>query len=613
MISTLVSALPEIYQPIYGYPDLSNTVSRSCDDRLIKIAECYDLLHRELSRPLKVLDLGCAQGYFSLSLGEHGAIVHGVDFLDKNIAVCKALAEEQPEFELSFDVGRVEDILDSIYPGQYDIILGLSVFHHIIHEKGIDYVKQLIVKAADVSLALIVELALHEEPVYWGASQPGESRYLLDSVAFVHEIARFSTHLSEILRPMYVASNRYWLLGDSVGEFESWTVEPHALAKGVNQKSRRYFFSAKHVIKFYSFNHKHRGDFNKCEFQREQHFFNNLPPNYQSPKCHLLVEYENEGWVVMERLPGRLLVDRLRAGEKVDHYAVILAVLNYARILEEVGLYHNDIRSWNVLIADNGEVYLIDYGAIIDEPHDCVWPHNIYIAFMMFVDEVVRGRLDKSIPLRTGHISPFSLPQPYLSWAISLWNTPMIEWSFKLMYDTLNKVSQNSMPSPVIRPIDERTLAMEQVIQVHSDILKTTEDQVSQCNQRAAQIEALARNAIERSEELENRISRLQPKFWVKRIRTVGKQGLRRVLVPIVLKIREYPMFYRVITSPLDAKPKLRRSLKRNIFGKPGKVYSWASKAEREVAVRQLLSSRALEVYDKLTKAIESTKRSGDK
>ena len=139
------------------------------------------------------------------------------------------------------------------------------------------------------------------------------------------------------------------------------------------------------------------------------------------------------------------------------------------------------------------------------------------------------------------------------------------------------------------------------------------EDQVSQSNQRAAQIEALARNAIERSEELENRISRLQPKFWIKRIRTVGKQGLRRVLVPIVLKIREYPRFYRVIISPLNDKPKLRSSLKRNIFGKPGKVHSWASKAEREAAVRQLLSSRALEVYDELAKAIESTKRSGDK
>jgi O-antigen chain-terminating bifunctional methyltransferase/kinase len=68
-------------------------------------------LQRLLGRPLKVLDLGCAQAYFTLNLAERGAIVHGVDFLDRNIAVCNALARENPALQVSFETGRVEEAI----------------------------------------------------------------------------------------------------------------------------------------------------------------------------------------------------------------------------------------------------------------------------------------------------------------------------------------------------------------------------------------------------------------------------------------------------------------------------------------------------------------------
>src|SRR3989338_4076883 len=127
MISNLVSNPPEVYHPIYGHPELSGQVSRPCQDRLEKIAQAHDALQRLLGRPLNVLDLGCAQGCFSLSLAERGASVHGVDYLDKNIAVCSALAQAQPHLKASFETGRVEDAIACLEPGQYDLVLGLSV------------------------------------------------------------------------------------------------------------------------------------------------------------------------------------------------------------------------------------------------------------------------------------------------------------------------------------------------------------------------------------------------------------------------------------------------------------------------------------------------------
>ena len=205
MIENLVAALPEIYQPIYGHPELSSQVSRPCLDRLDSIVHIHDTLQHLLGRSLNVLDLGCAQGYFSLGLAERGANVHGVDYLDKNIAVCSALAKENPQLKSSFEVGRVEDVIERLAPDQYDLVLGLSVFHHIVHEKGVDAVVALLERLAKQSGALIVELALREEPLYWAPAQPEDPRTLLEPIAFVHEVAQHATHLAPIPRPLFVA------------------------------------------------------------------------------------------------------------------------------------------------------------------------------------------------------------------------------------------------------------------------------------------------------------------------------------------------------------------------------------------------------------------------
>ena len=145
-IVSLVNDLPECYQPIFGHPELSSQVSRASEDRLSSIIETYDRLSNVTETPLKVLDLGCAQGFFSLNLAARGADVTGIDFLDKNVAVCNALALENPDFKATFQHGQVEAIIESLNDGDFDLVLGLSVFHHIIHAHGLDATKSLLRK-----------------------------------------------------------------------------------------------------------------------------------------------------------------------------------------------------------------------------------------------------------------------------------------------------------------------------------------------------------------------------------------------------------------------------------------------------------------------------------
>ena len=543
MIEFLVSQLPEIYQPIYGYPALSSKVSRPCFDRLEKISNIYITLRSLLGRQVRVLDLGCAQGFFSLKLAEWGAIVHGIDYLDKNIEVCQALAQENPELSATFEQGRIEEIIDRIESDQYDMVLGLSVFHHIVQEKGQSFVKNMIDKAAVHVGILVVELALREEPLYWAAAQPEDPRWLLESVAFVHEIARHETHLADIPRPLFVASNRFWILAGSAEEFSKWSEDPHHLAVGIHKKSRRYFWGQGHFLKQLQFRHEF-GERNKSEYLKEIRIKGLLP------KVSKLVQYgcsEDEGWLISEIIPGRLLLDMIREGARLDIRSVILGVLSQLASLERDGFYHDDVRTWNVLVEENGFPHLIDCASISDKPEDCVWPKNIFFAFIIFVYEVSKGIVEHPDPLRSIAISPYGLPEPYQTWIKSFWHRPMAEWSFSEMHDSLNKIplhdySQTPMEtaeelwaraieeaiekqktfSSYIRDknkkeIDDLSLMTSRAMQAHSseiNLLKTSFEKLEQSLLRHMQEVAIAEEQLKFSNEnycrAENKISELE-------------------------------------------------------------------------------------------------------
>ncbi|BDB21287.1 kinase [Pseudomonas sp. CYM-20-01] len=495
MIEQLVAELPEVYQPIFGRSDLSDHVSRPCADRLDVIARIYDALQAHLDRPLRVLDLGCAQGYFSLSLASRGAAIRGVDFLDKNVAVCTALSQEHPQLNATFEVGRVEDVIDRLEPGQYDLILGLSVFHHVIHERGIDEVKRLFQRAAEMTGALVLEIALREGDLYWAASQPEDPRELLESVHFVREMARCETHLTSVQRPLYFASNGYWTVDDKAGAFDAWRSDSHALAKNTHEGTRRYFFGAQTVIKLYRFVGG-RADHNRIEFHREKLFLTGAPSNYPVSELIALSEGESEGWVVMQRFHGDLLLDVLNDAS-LDRKKVLREVLEQLATLEAFGLYHSDFRAWNVIVAPDVGARVIDYGAISQDFKDCVWPNNIYLSFMVFVHELATGHVVDPSPIRQITIAPFNLPQPFRSWATGLWAVPVQQWSFRLMLEHLDNLDESPNDGSAEKTEDLWMQAIEEALDQHSGYIKNLDGKLlGNSYEMEAQLEKV-RNRLE--------------------------------------------------------------------------------------------------------------------
>lgn len=494
-LQNLVSVLPEVYQTIYGHNEWDGDVSRDCSERLDIIAKNYLTLSKKLNRPLRVLDLGCAQGFFSLSLASLGASVHGIDFLQENINVCNALADENRTLTVTFQKGRIEEIIETIEPGHYDFVIGLSVFHHIVHEHGIERVKSWLLKLANSVHVIILELALKSEPLYWAVSQPTEPRELIEQCSFYQQIAHFSTHLSNISRPMFIISNDYLIINDYCEKFYKWSLNPYEDANSVHKGSRRYFFGKDVVCKLYHFSTLSgtllpaESERNLVELKQEISFLKTPPPGFPVPKLFLGGYDVNQGWLVMERFEGILLLERISQEEILDVDGIFSQLLEQLVILEKNGLYHDDIRTWNILVDDSGELKLIDYGSISSQPKDCVWPDNIFQSFCILVNEILNPKSTTGGFLRPAALSPFNLPEVYASWLSSFWSYPVAEWSFALLLELFHKRKELPKITDLKNGLEIWIGASEKVTMHNQSHIHQVDALMNECRARVENIE----------------------------------------------------------------------------------------------------------------------------
>ncbi len=441
-LSKSVAALPEVYQPIFGHPEFSGGISRTCGDRLEQITKIYKMLQMYLGRPLRVLDLGCAQGYLSFSLARLGAVVHGIDYLEENIAVCQVLKDEHPEFKVSFEIARIEKILPKISVDQYDLVLSLSVLHHLVYEIGKNRVQRMLSELAVKISVGIFELALNNEPLYWAFSQPKNIRSLLKGFAFVHEVAEYSTHLSDVARPLYIASNHYWFFNNQIGKFDTWKTDSHRLRRGSHYDTRCYFLGEGLLVKLFGLDNAKHMEINIQEHNNAIKFLSNPPPEFNAPRLLQYGANKHELWLVCECLPGELLLDIIHNKKSYDALRVLRDILEQLVVLENSGFYHNDIRLWNVIVSPDGQANLIDYGAITESKNDSILPGNIFMVFLIFVYEVISGQIKFFNSMHKIIINTHQIKQPYRNWLFAFYSTPKDQWSFKLLQKYFMQINE---------------------------------------------------------------------------------------------------------------------------------------------------------------------------
>ncbi|HDS0891346.1 TPA: kinase, partial [Escherichia coli] len=360
--------------------------------------------------------------------------------------------DENPDLDVTFEVGRIEEVIKSLTENDYDMVIGLSVFHHIVHEHGLAQVKQWIKRLADCTVILIMELALREEPLYWGASLPENPAELIDLCAFYRQIGEFETHLSHINRPMYLISNKIVILDSFISAFDSWRNTPHSATDGhPHEGTRRYYFGESFVCKFFTFQQignkdTYQSQRNREELTREVQFLNDPPEGFNVPTLIESKTSKYDSWLVMERIHGELVSSLLDKKQAINIDNLLTDLLSQLVVLEKAGLYHDDIRLWNIIYDQDNKCFsLIDYGSISSVKQDCGWPFNIFLSFFVFVNELLSKVSDKKVIWRKGYINPFLLPEPYNHWLSALWQESADNWSFSLIKQLFEE--KNNLPA----------------------------------------------------------------------------------------------------------------------------------------------------------------------
>jgi SAM-dependent methyltransferase len=366
-IANLVSRLPELYQPIFGHPELSAGARRGSDDRLAALVGPLIALGKPR---LRLLDIGCAQGYFALSLAREatarGIIVEvvGIDTLDRNIDLCRELAAESGlpvEFRLA-ELDRA--FVESLEPDSYDGVLLLNVLHHVAARQGFPAARNALLGLMERVDVLACELARAVEPETWSAALPESDDEFLSGIAFCKCLGTFATHVSDVPRRLYLCSNHRMHVDGHWHAFASWRAWSHSVDPSAYRGTRHYFsVDEDRLGKQLRFD----GDLaerNREEYRGEVGLLRQRPPTLTDlPQLIACEETPEAGYLVREKLPGHL-ASELMVTRKLDEPASILrGVLERLADLELAGLAHLDLRPWNVLVSGQ-EVHLIDYGAV---------------------------------------------------------------------------------------------------------------------------------------------------------------------------------------------------------------------------------------------------------
>lgn len=355
----------EPYQPAYGVQGAIDSPQRDCHDRCLAIEHAL--------RPIpgkRTLDIGSSFGYVSFYLADRGATAEAWDMHALNIEISQRIGDING-IGVKFRTNELTlETAKTIPAGKFDVVILLSLFHHIVRFQGLEQTQQIVKELFGRIPVMVVELARKgEDPALpWDKSQPDDELAIFDLVkddVEIKKIGEFKNHLSEKTRPLYVIqkkktvavnANTYAYSYSTTEAYKDSPVSRYGLV-------RRYYFSDEYIVKEYVFEPSTFGD-NVVQILNEVNLLLHVVAGrvHHAPE---LVDFEvsrERACVVIKRVEGELASDLDLKGKHQKVRKLAEDALKTLADLEKINLYHNDIRSWNLIVDAKGRGWVIDYG-----------------------------------------------------------------------------------------------------------------------------------------------------------------------------------------------------------------------------------------------------------
>lgn len=383
----------EPYQPTYGLSGIVDNPLRTSRERCRTIESALSPIAGK-----RILDIGSSLGFFSFYFADRGSVVQGWEENVKNAEVARLVGEING-IDVGFKTKEFNsDTVTTIEPGAFDAAFILSVFHHIIRFKGLKYTQELVRELMERVPVLIVELAKKGEDTSlpWDESQPEDELAIFDLVredVVIKKLGDFGNHLSSKTRPLYIVSmKRQVKVNSHVYQYERFSTAAYKDSPVTYRPVRRkYYFSESYVIKEYSFDAKSKQE-NVGQILNEIKVFLDIQQKnidlHNAPKMlDFSIEYPAKAMVVIEKKPGILLSDASGVASPHAVCTVVKDVLKTLAGLETMKLYHNDVRTWNIIIGEKGSASLIDYGLVGPHKTDDDIVSLLWVAASMLTEE----------------------------------------------------------------------------------------------------------------------------------------------------------------------------------------------------------------------------------
>ena len=281
------------------------------------------------------------------------------------------LAGEHPDYKIKFVHAQVGNFIQKIKNDEYDLVLGLSVFHWVVKQSGFQYTQELFSNLAEKITVGLFEFSLAQE--FPDINLPKNYREFLKDYFFVRVLKYYTwNEKRKFQRPLCFASEKY-------AHFDDWGI---LKIDQTSSKDRKHFICDDKFVKIV--------DMRLDMVQNEIQFLKDLGGQNGLPKLHTTSQETDETgtrtFIVIDKIKGFTLSKMISKIPDLGEWNVIEQLLRWMIFFEKHGYYQMDLTPTNFIYNEVGKIIPIDFGLVIRKPISIRWPFNIRLNFIGFMN-----------------------------------------------------------------------------------------------------------------------------------------------------------------------------------------------------------------------------------